>query len=148
MVTPGLEGFAMSPKRRMDPPLRERLRWRNVPEDGGEAPATRAMMARTAALFAGAGAVICLLGSFIPGEAQFDDDVLLAAAAASALLGAFLLVAFDGIPAAGPHPVRAVGTVIATAAAYGWGTESAYGPMPYVWITLFAFYFFSRGAAL
>ena len=43
-----------------------------------EAPATRAMMARTAALFAGAGAFICLLGSFVPGEAQFDDDVLLA----------------------------------------------------------------------
>ena len=46
------------------------------------------MMARTAALLAGAGAFICLLGSFVPGEAQFDDDVLLVAAAASALLGA------------------------------------------------------------
>src|SRR3954454_23207491 len=108
MVAPGLEGFAIGQRRSMDPPLRERLRWRNASEDGGEAPATRAMMARTAALFAGAGVVICLLGSFIPGEAQFDDDVLLAAAAASALLGAFLLVAFDGIPAAGFHPVFAV----------------------------------------
>ena len=132
----------------MDPPLRERLRWRNASEDGGEAPATRAMMARTAALFAGAGAFVCLLGSFIPGEAQFDDDVLLIAAAASALLGAFLLLAFDNIPAVAFHPIVAVGTAISTAAAYGWGTESAYGPMPYVWITLFAFYFFSRGAAL
>jgi two-component system cell cycle response regulator len=132
----------------MDPPLRERLRWRNASEDGGEAPATRAMMARTAALFAAAGALICLLGTFIPGDAQFDDDVLLAAAAASAILGAFLLVVFDDIPAVGFHPIVAAGTAIATAAAYGWGTESAYGPMPYVWVTLFAFYFFTRGAAL
>ncbi len=132
----------------MDPPLRERLRWRNASEDGVETPATRAMMARTAALFAGAGALICLLGSFLPGEAQFDDDVLLVAAAASALLGSFLLIAFDSIPAVAFHPVVAVGTAIATAAAYGWGTESAYGPLPYVWVTLFAFYFFSRGAAL
>ena len=132
----------------MDSPLRERLRWRNLAEDGVDAHATRAMMARTAALFAGAGALICLLGTFIPGEAQFDDDVLLIAASVSALLGAGLLIAFDSIPPVAFHPIVALGTAIATAAAYGWGTEAAYGPLAYVWVTLFAFYFFSRGAAL
>ena len=131
----------------MEPPLRERLRWRNASESGVEAPATRAM-ARTAALFAGAGAFICLLGSFVPGEAQFDDDVLLVAAAASALLGAFLLIAFDSIPVIAFHPIVLLGTAVSTAAAYGWGTESAYGPLAYAWVPLFAFYFFSRGAAL
>src|SRR5215216_7264121 len=98
MVAPGLEGLAIGLWRSMDSPLRERLRWRNASEDGVEAPATRAMMARTAALFAGAGAFVCLLGSFVPGGAQFDDDVLLVAAAASALLAAVLLVGFDSIP--------------------------------------------------
>ena len=132
----------------MDPPLRERLRWRKASEEAVEAPATRAMMARTGALLAGAGAFICLLGSFVPGEAQFDDDVLLVAAAASALLGAGLLIAFDNIPEVAFQPLVGLGTVIATAAAYGWGTESAYGPLPYVWVTVFAFYFFTRGAAL
>ena len=132
----------------MDPPLRERVRWRIASEEAVEAPATRAMMARTAALLAGAGAFICLLGSFVPGEAQFDDDVLLVAAAASALLAAGLLVAFDNIPAPAFHPIIGVATAIATAAAYGWGTESAYGPLPYVWVAVFAFYFFTRGAAL
>jgi diguanylate cyclase (GGDEF)-like protein len=132
----------------MDSPLRERLRWRNAGDEGVEAPATRAMMARTAALFAGAGAFVCLLGSFVPGEAQFDDDVLLVAAAVSALLGAGLLIAFDSIPAVAFHPIVALGTAIATAAAYGWGTVAAYGPLAYVWVTLFAFYFFTRGAAL
>jgi len=53
----------------MDPPLRERLRWRNASEDSVEAPAARAMMARTAALLAGAAAVVCLVGVFVPGEA-------------------------------------------------------------------------------
>jgi diguanylate cyclase (GGDEF)-like protein len=132
----------------MDPPLRERFRWRNATDDGVDAPATRAMMARTAAMFAGAGACICLLGSFVPGEAQLDDDVLLVAGAASALMGALLLAAYDSIPLEGFHPVVLAGTAIATAAAYGWGTDTAYGPLLYVWVTLFAFYFFTRGAAL
>jgi diguanylate cyclase (GGDEF)-like protein len=132
----------------MDSPLRERLRWRNSAEDGLEAPATRAMMARTAALFAGAGALVCLLGTFVPGEAQFDDDVLLVAAAVSSLLGAGLLIAFDSIPAVAFHPIVVLGTAIATAATYGWGTAAAYGPLAYIWVTLFAFYFFTRGAAL
>jgi diguanylate cyclase (GGDEF)-like protein len=132
----------------MNPPLRERLRWRNATDDGVDAPATRAMMARTAALFAAAGAVICLLGTFVPGDAQLDDGVLLVAAAASALLGAFLIVGYDSIPLPWFHPIVFAGTAIATAATYGWGTESAYGPVPYVWVILFAFYFFTRGAAL
>jgi diguanylate cyclase (GGDEF)-like protein len=132
----------------METPLRERLRWRNASRNGVEAPATRAMMTHTAALFSAAAAVICLLGSFVPGEAQFDDGVLLVAAAVSALLAGLLLVAWDSIPPVAFHPVVAIGTAVATAAAYGWGTESAYGPLPYVWVTLFAFFFFSRGAAL
>jgi diguanylate cyclase (GGDEF)-like protein len=132
----------------METPLRERLRWRNASRNGVEAPATRAMMTHTAALFSAAAALICLLGSFVPGEAQFDDGVLLVAAAVSALLAGLLLVAWDSIPPVAFHPVVAIGTAVATAAAYGWGTESAYGPLPYIWVTLFAFFFFSRGAAL
>ncbi len=46
------------------------------------------------------------------------------------------------------HPIGILGTAIATAATYGWGTESAYGPLLYVWVTMFAFYVFSRSAAL
>jgi diguanylate cyclase (GGDEF)-like protein/putative nucleotidyltransferase with HDIG domain len=132
----------------MDPPLRERLRWRNASENSVEAPAARAMMARTAALLAGAAAVVCLVGVFVPGEAQLDDDVLLAAASAAALLGALLLIVYDRIPRWAFHPIVFLGTAISTAAAYGWGSESAYGPLPFVWVTLLAFYFFTRGAAL
>jgi diguanylate cyclase (GGDEF)-like protein len=132
----------------MDPPLRERLRWRNASENGVEAPAARATMARTAALLSGATALVCLVGVFVPGDAQFDDDILLVAASAAALLGALLLIVYDRIPAWAFHPIVLLGTAVSTAAAYGWGSESAYGPLPYVWVTLLAFYFFSRGAAL
>jgi diguanylate cyclase (GGDEF)-like protein len=132
----------------MDPPLRERLRWRNASEDSVEAPAARAMMARTAALLAGAAAVVCLVGVFVPGEAQLDDDVLLAAASGAALLGALLLIVYDRVPTWAFHPIVFLGTAISTAAAYGWGSESAYGPLPFVWVTLLAFYFFGRAAAL
>jgi diguanylate cyclase (GGDEF)-like protein len=106
------------------------------------------MMARTAALLAGTAAVVCLVGAFVPGDAQLDDDVLLAAAAAAALLGALLLIAYERIPRWAFHPIVFLGTAISTAAAYGWGSESAYGPLPFVWVTLLAFYFFTRGAAL
>ncbi|HEV7847008.1 MAG TPA: hypothetical protein VGO83_12185, partial [Thermoleophilaceae bacterium] len=132
----------------MDPPLRERLRWRNATENGVEDPATRETMARTAALLSGAGAIICLVGVLVPGDAQFDDDVLLATAAGAAVLGALLLLVYSHIPAWAFHFVALVGTALSTTAAYGWGSESAFGPLPYVWVTLFAFYFFSRGAAL
>ncbi len=132
----------------MDPPLRERLRWRNARRDDVEPPATRASMARTAALLSAAAALICIAGVFIPGEAQFDDDVLLATAAAAAVLGVAVLLAWDSLPAWSMHPVALCAVALSTAAAYGWGSQSAYGPVLYVWVTLFVFYVFTRGAAL
>jgi diguanylate cyclase (GGDEF)-like protein len=132
----------------MDPPLRERLRWRNATGNDVERPATRAMMSRAAALLSGAIALTCLVAVLVPGEAQRDDGILLATAAAAGALGAFLLVVYDRPPFWAFHVVALLATALSTAAAYGWGSESAYGPLPFVWVTLFAFYFFSRAAAL
>jgi diguanylate cyclase (GGDEF)-like protein len=132
----------------MDSPLRERLRWRNPTRTGVERPATRAAVARTGALLGGAGALVCLVAVLVPGDAQFDDDVLLATAAAAALLGAFLLLINHRMPVWALHPIAVLGTALSTAATYGWGSEMAYGPLPYVWVTLFVFYFFSRPVAL
>ena len=132
----------------MDPPLRERLRWRNPTGNDVEWLASRATMARTAAVLSGAIAITCLVGALIPGDAQRDDDLLIATAAAAAVLGAVLLMAYDRLPFWAFHGVALLGTALSTAAAYGWGSESAYGPLPYVWVTLFVFYFFNRTAAL
>jgi diguanylate cyclase (GGDEF)-like protein len=132
----------------LDPPLRERLRWRNVAGNVVERPATRATMARTAALLSGAIALTCLVAVLVPDDAQLDDDVLLGTAAAAGLLGALVLLVYDRLPFWSFHAVAVLGTALASTAVYGWGSESAYGPLPYVWVTLFVFYFFSRSAAL
>jgi diguanylate cyclase (GGDEF)-like protein len=132
----------------MDPPLRERLRWRNATGEGVDSPARQAPLAPTAALLFGAAALICVAGVALPGEAESDDAVLLVTAAAAALGCAVLLIANERVPEWTYHPIGVIGTAVATAAAYGWGTGSAYGPLLYVWVTMFAFYVFSRGAAL
>ena len=44
-------------------------------------------------------------------------------------------------------PVALSAVALSTAAAYGWGSQTAYGPLLYVWVTLFVFYVFNRGAA-
>ena len=132
----------------MDPPLRERLRWRNATGNDVERPATRANMARTAALLSAAGALVCLIAVVVPGDGQLDDDVLLATAAAAGALAVFLLLAYERVPRWGFHVVALLDTALFTAAAYGWGSMSSYGPLPYLWITGFVVYFFSRSAAL
>ena len=52
------------------------------------------------------------------------------------------------MPPWGFHVVAVLDTALFTAAAYGWGSMSVYGPLPYVWVTGFVFYFFTRSAAL
>ena len=132
----------------MDPRLRERLRWRNATVGGVEAPARRAPLAPIAGLLFGAAALICLTGVLVPGNAQFDDDALLVTAVAAASVGALLFVADERVPEWSHHPIGLMGIAVSTAAAYGWGSESAYGPLLYVWVTMFAFYVFTRGVAL
>jgi diguanylate cyclase (GGDEF)-like protein len=104
-------------------------------------------MARAAVLLSGAIALTCLVAVLVPGDAQLDDGILLGTAAAAGLLGAFLLGAGGRLPRWSFHAVALLGTALCTAAAYGWGSESAYGPLPYVWVTMFVFYFFSSSAA-
>src|SRR5919112_5056750 len=132
----------------MDSPLRERLRWRNATDNDVERPATRENMARTCAFLTIAGSLVCLIAILVPGDGQLDDGVLLATAAAAAALGVLLLIAHDRVPRWGFHVVALLDTALFTAAAYGWGSMSSYGPLPYVWVTGFVFYFFSRSAAL
>jgi diguanylate cyclase (GGDEF)-like protein len=132
----------------MDPPLRERLRWRTATGEGVDSPARHAPLAPTAGLLFAAAALICLAGVVLPGDAELDEGVLLVTAGVAAAVAAFLFIANERVPDWTYHPIGAAGTAVATGAAYGWGTGSAYGPLLYVWVTMFAFYVFSRGAAL
>ena len=79
-------GLVFRPRRSMDPPLRERLRWRNATGDAVEAPATRAAMARAAALFSAAGAPSASLGASCRAT-RSSTTACCWAAAVAALLG-------------------------------------------------------------
>ena len=132
----------------MDPPLRERLRWRTATGEGVDSPARQAPLAPTAGLLFAAAALICLAGALLPGDARVRRRRPARHGRRGALVAAFLLIANERVPEWTYHPIGVLGTAVATGAAYGWGTRSAYGPLLYVWVTMFAFYVFSRGAAL
>ena len=132
----------------MEPPLRERLRWRTPMRDGTRDPATRATMARTGAYFAAAGALAGAVSVLVPDTAVEHDGLLAATSGGAAVLALVLVAVYDRLPGWGFHCAAVAGTALATAAVYAWGTESAYAPLPYLWVALFAFYFFQLRPAL
>src|SRR5436309_12851289 len=62
-------------RRSMDPPLRERLSWRSSIEES--APASRAAMARTGAVFGAAAGLFALVSVAVPATAVNDRGLLL-----------------------------------------------------------------------
>lgn len=105
-------------------------------------------MARAAFWFAFAGSLIGLLALVPPQGSGLERVGVLAVTAGTAGLAAVALIAFDRIPLWGFHAGTIVATVLATAAIYSWGDHAPYGPLPYLWITIYAFYFFTLPAAL
>src|SRR3954451_14155752 len=130
----------------MDPPLRERLSWRNSIDVG--APASRAAMARAGAVFGAAGGLFALVSVAVPDTAVNDEGLLAATGAASILIAVLLLIAYDELPLIGFHICASLGIAVASVAVYAWGIESGYAPLPYVWVALGVFYFFPLRAAL
>jgi diguanylate cyclase (GGDEF)-like protein/putative nucleotidyltransferase with HDIG domain len=108
----------------------------------------RATMARAGALFFAIGGLFGLLSLALP-DTAVDDDTLLLAVSIASLAAALLLIAVGNrMPRAGFHLAVAVGSAAASVAVYAWGSESSYGPLPYVWVMLFAFHFFALPVAL
>ena len=98
----------------MDPPLRERLRWRTATGEGVDSPARHAPLAPTAGLLFAAAALICLAGVVLPGDAELDEGVLLATAGVAAAVAAFLFIANERVPDWTYHPIGLAGTAVAT----------------------------------
>jgi diguanylate cyclase (GGDEF)-like protein len=138
----------MHDQRSKDSPLRERLRSGSASWNGVEALGTSAAMARIAAVAWAAGAVFALVSLLLPDATVNDEALLVVVAGVAAAAALALFVLFDRVPPWGFQLMLAGGTVIASVAAYAWGSASAYQPLPYMWITLFAFYFFSLRSAL
>jgi diguanylate cyclase (GGDEF)-like protein/putative nucleotidyltransferase with HDIG domain len=126
----------------VEPSLRRRLGWRTPDRTALDAGAAAATMARTGAYFAAAGALFGLISVLVPDASILDERLLGIVAGLAALLAVGLILAYDRLPTWGFHLIVVCGTALASAAVYAWGTESAYAPLPYLWITLFAFYFF------
>jgi len=116
--------------------------------DGVEVPATRAAMARTGAFFAFAGALFGPIAVLVSSDAVADETLLLIISAAAAVLGVLLTVVYERIPPWGFQLAAVAGNVLAGVAAYAWGTESAFAPLPYIWLVLVVFYFFKLRVAL
>src|SRR4051794_35321450 len=142
----GGTGIGQADRRSMDPPLRERLSWRNSIDEGP--PASRAAMARAGAVFGAAGGLFAFVSVAVPDTAVNDEGLLAATGAASLLIAILLLIAYDELPMVGFHVAAALGIVLASVAVYAWGIDSGYAPLPYVWVALGVFYYFPLRASL
>jgi diguanylate cyclase (GGDEF)-like protein/putative nucleotidyltransferase with HDIG domain len=115
---------------------------------GTEAPGTRATMARAGALFYAAAGGFGLLSLALPDTSVDDRTLLLLVSIGSLAAAATLVAVHDRMPPAGFHVAVLAGSAAASIALYAWGSGSSYGPLPYAWVMLFAFYFFALPAAL
>ena len=132
----------------MDPPLRERLGvWTSI-EAGTTVPRSRAAMARAGFWFGIAGALIGAIALIPPTGPQIEPAALAAAIVISAGIALLALIGYDRLPAWVFHAGVVTSAAAATLSIYGWGDNAPYGPLPYLWVTLYAFYFFSLPAAL
>jgi diguanylate cyclase (GGDEF)-like protein/putative nucleotidyltransferase with HDIG domain len=115
---------------------------------GTEAPGTREAMARWGATWFALGGTFGLISLVLPDTSVDDRTLLLAVAIASLAASLTLSVVYDRMPLPGFQIAAAAGSVAVSLAMYAWGAASSFGPLPYVWVMLFAFYFFTLPAAL
>ena len=131
-----------------DPPLIERLTWREGIRPETLISRDRGLIARTFGTLYLIGAVVGgLLLAFGEGD-QRNIAVLVAITLIAVLLSAVCFVVYRRLPAAFLQANLTIGTLMITAAvaAAAPGSEAAYGFF-YVWVVLGAFCFFPRRAA-
>jgi diguanylate cyclase (GGDEF)-like protein len=94
------------------------------------------------------GALFGLLSAVTPDAVVHDEGLLVIVSVLTAALALGLIATGDRLPIPGFHVVAVIGTALASAANYAWGAYNAYVPLPYLWVTVFVFYFFRLRAAL
>ncbi len=110
-------------------------------------PASTASMARAGAALAFAGALLPAVGLLLPNTLRFDETLSTALGLGALLLAGLLILIYDRLPAWSLHLVVAGATAIAAAGCYAWGTSSVYAPLPYLWVVVYACWFFRPPAA-
>lgn len=110
----------------------------------GATGSERAAMARGLAFLFGAGGLLVLLTLALPHE-QTTDEIGVAAPAVTALVVATVLLLLSR--QLGPWTLSIVlagGTALITVCVIAGGDSASAYPLMYVWVSLYAFYFFSR----
>ncbi len=129
-------------------PLRERLGWRTSVEEAVVAPGTPGAMATAGAWFAAAAALIAVLAVVLPHSPTLDEGGMAWVAAGAAALALVAVVGYDRLPLWVFHVGVLAASATATGAVEFWGDGADGTPLPYLWPTLYAFYFFSVRSAL
>ncbi len=113
-----------------------------------DSPPGRATMARAAALFFAAVGCFGLLSLALPDTSVEDRELLLAVSIASLAVAVVAIVLGERMRLVGFHLTLVAGTAAMSVAVYAWGWGSSYGPLPYAWVILLAFYALTLPAAL
>jgi diguanylate cyclase (GGDEF)-like protein len=105
-------------------------------------------MARVGAWLALAAALLGVLGILLPHDPGVDDAGVAAAAAVALVIAAGAVLGFGGLPRWVFVAGAAIATLDAAAAVHFWGPDTFYGPLPFLFPTLFTAWFLpSRVAA-
>lgn len=135
----------------MHAPLREPVGLRkSMSGAGGERAVGRDAMAGTAFWLAAAATAVGILALLLPHGPRLDEAGLAAVTAGAAALavGTLVLAGRQPLPEWVFHAGTFAAAALATAAIYFSGEGSLYGPLPYVWVALYAFVFFDLRWAL
>lgn len=130
----------------MDSSLRARLAWRANGKLTAAA-ADRAVMARSATYLYAAGATLVLVSLALPQLPGTNKLGLLALLGVAYLVAGVLVAGFDRLPLWAFQALVALGTLIVTAAIYFSGEGSSAYVLFYLWVAVYAFYFFGRAQA-
>jgi diguanylate cyclase (GGDEF)-like protein/PAS domain S-box-containing protein len=103
--------------------------------------------ARSLAFLFGAGATLLVISLFVPHVGRANEPALLVLAVAAFAVTVLLLTAPGRLGYRGQHLVVVLGTTLISLGVYFSGAVAPYAAF-YVWVCLYAFYFFTREQAL
>ena len=127
---------------------RDPLGWRAPPDGAGPEPASSVTMAAAGLTFAASAAVVGLVGVLLPHSPGMDETGVALCAVGAALMALLAFAASDRLPRWSFHAGCLVAAGLATATIWFWGEQSDYGPLAYLWPTVYAFYLFPLRWAL
>jgi diguanylate cyclase (GGDEF)-like protein len=113
-----------------------------------DAPAQRALMILSGVYLCFAGALLTLVWLALPySPSAADESGLFLMAAGSASMGGVLLVGGDRLPGWSFHAFAAAATVLVTGTVHYSGADTSPYAFLYLWVALYALYFFSTTKA-